>query len=61
MRFLEIYLWGVVFWTVVFYAGGVRGRAKKPQLWAALFGLFWVVSAPLLIIEVIKAFRNGKK
>lgn len=47
--------------VVLFYFGGVKGKAKNPEFNALLFGMFWFITIPLLAWNVVKAFQEDKK
>lgn len=56
--FLLVYLFGFAVSGVIFYFGGVRGRSRKPELWAVLFALVWFITLPLIVREALKGEKK---
>ncbi len=54
MNWYYVYLFGLVVGVLIFYIGGVSGKAKKPELWSIVFGVFWPVTLPFLLWLVFK-------
>lgn len=61
MHLFEIYLWGVVVSTLIFWRGALRGKAKNPHLWSVLFGLLWFITIPVVVWQVVRAFQEDAK
>lgn len=55
-----IYGIGFVVSVLVFYQGGVRGKARNSELWALLFGAVWFITMPLVIVAAVRAYREEK-
>lgn len=60
MTILTVYLWGAFLFTMFFYAGAIRGKARNPQIWSVVFGLLWFITVPLVVFQVWKAFRKER-
>ncbi len=54
MNWFGLYVIGFVLGVLVFYYGGVRGKAPKPEMWSLVFGAFWPITLPLLVYLVFK-------
>ncbi len=55
----EIYVIGFVLGVLVFYYGGVRGKASNPEIWSVVFGALWPITVPLLIYMVFKKEKGS--
>jgi len=57
---IQVYLIVFALSGLLFYSGAIRGRARKPEIMSVLFSLFWFITLPLLLWQVIKAFKEDR-